>query len=386
MLLCGYAREFWLKTKKWKIVWQFDYFCYLDVRVIKIIFLIFAILSFSGLATATGKMTFNFDRPTVADLAFRQMVDGGQTRIYASGDLDAEAADRFREFVQARNIKWAAVYFDSPGGSLIGGIRLGQAIRDLKFDSYIGAISNNGQASSEEAMCVSACAYAFAGGLHRYFYGDKQHLGIHQFYSKGDNKGDVGDAQAISGLLIAYLQKMGVDASAFALASTARGDQMIWLSREKAESLGFSNNGVEPTTAEIKLTGRRAYLRFEQVRDKVTTRLLLNCIEGGVAIMAGIVTNPEVSVSKRDGATRNYLDLDGEEVLPMPHASGMSVVESTLWIERSLSAGYTRKLLDAEIVGAWTENGGPFRWGAFIDLKKVRPKLKEFVSNCTMKN
>ena len=333
---------------------------------------------------AAEKMEFRFDKPTVTGVIVREMFEGNRVRIYASGPVDYDAAERLRAFVEQKRVQSASVFFDSPGGSLIGGIKLGKAIRDLGFNTYIGkppAIPDG----PTYGICASACAYAFAGGVHRYFDDDKNKLGLHQFSFNDDSKENASDTQTISGLLISYLQNMGVDAYAFTVASTARSNQMQWLSKEESAKLRFSTNGKESTTAELKLMGPNAYLRLEQVTDLVTSRVLLVCEEGQLYLSGGIVTTPELSSAKAAGATRNYLEFDADEVLPMPGTQGMRVVDSVLWIDRPLSALQINKLIRADLIGTWTENGGNFRWGAFMDVSKVKGKIRDYASNCGKK-
>lgn len=64
-------------------------------------------------------------------------------------------------------------------------------------------------------------------------------------------------AQEISGLLVAYLSSMGIDALAFSLSTQAGAEEMFWLNEADAIELGFANNGVQPTWAELKMVDMR---------------------------------------------------------------------------------------------------------------------------------
>src|SRR5947209_19946303 len=73
--------------------------------------------------------------------------------ILAVGFITLESPDEFR--AAAGKIGGAVVVrLASPGGNLVGGLRLGQAVREL------GAATTVARGS----RCVSACAYAFLGG------------------------------------------------------------------------------------------------------------------------------------------------------------------------------------------------------------------------------
>ncbi len=79
----------------------------------------------------------------------------------------------------------------------------------------------------EKGVCLSACSLAFLGGTFRYMHVGST-FGIHRFYSSKD---DVGEdvAQIISGRLLSYIVKMGIDASLFELMTTAGPTEMLVL-------------------------------------------------------------------------------------------------------------------------------------------------------------
>lgn len=343
-------------------------------------FLVLGLLAFTSPVSAEG-MKFKISPDTLESNVARLVISNGKQEIFASGEIDSGATERFLKFIQEKSIENAIVLFDSPGGSLAEGINLGKAIRAMQFDTAVGSYGPNGRRAFQ-GMCASSCAYAYAGGTHRFYYGDKERLGIHQFYSSDNNQGDIGDAQLVSSVLIDYLQAMGVDPKAFVLASTARGDAMVWLTTDNAISLGLSNNGSVPTSAEIKMTGLHPYLKIEQNHHNVTARVLFNCITGKVTIDAGIVTTPEMSSLKRSFLTRTYFETETGELLEQRGDTGTTVVDSVLWLERTLKNSDLVSLIKANELGIWTENDGPMRWGATIDLRPAREKILYFAKNC----
>jgi hypothetical protein len=77
--------------------------------------------------------------------------------------------------------------FHSHGGSLIGGIKLGEFIRKRKLSTTVGRTVPGDPPSKHyyvrgDGVCVSACAIAFIGGVER--YANEKVLGIHQFYQE----------------------------------------------------------------------------------------------------------------------------------------------------------------------------------------------------------
>ena len=143
------------------------------------------------------------------------------------------------------------------------------------------------------------------------------------------------------------------------------------------------DGAVEPTTAVLKSVDvGPPYLRLEQVRPEVIARFMLACLEGRIYLYAGIVTSPEMSVSKFGATTWNYLEIDSEEVLRGQGTNGAEVVDSAIWITRPLDEVQTAGLRRATTLGAWTEDGGDFRWGAFMNIGGVRDDVINYVEKC----
>lgn len=306
---------------------------------------------------------------------------GGQHRIFAEGTIDPGAPERLRAFVRDRGIKWAKVHFDSPGGSLVAGLRLGHLIRGLRFDTAVQSKAWD-YGDPPVALCASAAAYAFAGGIHRFYNEEAGALGVHQFHDGNRNQGDLGLAQQVSGDIVSYLHEMGVDARVFSLAASTGSSDMIWLTGADAAQLRFANNGTHPTTAEIKVREGHMYLRLEQIHHNVTARILIHPGVDNFAVTAGIVTTKELTATKALAPTRNYLELDWDELLPLEGPEGVYAEDCTIWITRSISIDMMTTLLRSETMGIWLENGGPMRWGAMIDLAPVRSAITDFVDGC----
>jgi hypothetical protein len=144
-----------------------------------------------------------------------------------------------------------------------------------------------------------------------------------------------------------------------------------------------NEDAPEPTTAILKpISDGPDYLRLEQIHSTVIARFLLTCIDGRFYWNAGIVTTPELSSSKLKLATKNYLEIDDEQVMIALGSNGAKAVDSTLWIMRPLEATQVIALKNAHTLGAWTESGGDFRWGAFMHIGNVRGEIKSYVDNC----
>jgi hypothetical protein len=149
--------------------------------------------------------------------------------ILAEGGIEADTAEDFRRFVQANPLPpGTAVYLSSGGGNVLGGLKLGQLIRERRFDTVIGRFDETamseipgadltkptvfGPHSIRASACMSACTFAFLGGIDRRVHASDLY-GVHRMYN--DKVTDPGQAMAIAQILTAevlsYVRSMGAD-------------------------------------------------------------------------------------------------------------------------------------------------------------------------------
>jgi len=183
----------------------------------------------SGLSQA---MTFEMQERCIAGLAPQC-----QKVLLAVGQIDKDTPAQFSAV--ANNLPqgtWVAL--SSPGGSLVGGLKLGLLIRELGLNTTIGSTDYS------PPNCISACAYAFAGGISRHLTEGSKY-GIHQF--KGTEKaiGD-GESQKISATIANYLDQMGVDRHLLDYAQVTASDKVNVLSLAQARLLKVDNTGQSP--------------------------------------------------------------------------------------------------------------------------------------------
>jgi len=162
--------------------------------------------------------------------AFFATADRGNIEwIVADGEITAETPKDFRRFLTAGGVQRGArleVYFNSPGGNLLGGVQLGEIIRDFGLGTRVarsvpdGPAFRDGEQPETDAPghCYSACAFAFLGGKWR--IADGGTLGVHQSYFKEAltapnvpkfTARDFSAQQLIEGLVLEYVVRMGID-------------------------------------------------------------------------------------------------------------------------------------------------------------------------------
>ena len=314
---------------------------------------------------------------------FHKMIGAGIENIYASGEITQGTTDRFLAFVRTNRVEGAKIHFNSPGGSLAEGIELGRAIRTLQFYTTIGVYSPTYEPDVDlQSICASACAYAFAGGTSRFINEYTGKLGIHQFYSVDETAVSGEAVQQISGLVVAYLDEMGVDAKAFTISTIADRNGMIWLTPDDALKLRFANNGSEAPIAEIKLSGMKPYLRVQQDHHDVTIRILFACANQRLQMNFGIVTSPEWSAMVAANQKRSYLEADYVEILVIPGDTGAVSTNSVVWLERHLTPTMIAQITNATNLTGWIDGFGAVRYGGTLEMPTVRGKIADFAEQC----
>lgn len=156
---------------------------------------------------------------------------------------------------------------------------------------------------------------------------------------------------------------------------------MLWLTPEQSESLGLSNNGSDPTTSEIKMSGAAPYLKLEQSHSNVTTRILFGCADRRIALSAELSPLRSYQAKKRATLVRSG---------PKPMAMKCLLLKETpapvqsivFWLHREPSNVVLLDLLKSNQLGVWTESGGYMRWGAMIDLRPAKERMSYFIKNC----
>jgi hypothetical protein len=118
----------------------------------------------------------------------------------------------------------AFVAFSSDGGSLVAGLRIGEAIRRKGFSTIVP----DGQ------RCASACALAWLGGVER-FIGTDGKIGFHAAYDSASD-GDTGIGNTV---VRAYLAKIGLPYEAVIYITQTAPNEMTWLNMSDAAQRGI---------------------------------------------------------------------------------------------------------------------------------------------------
>jgi hypothetical protein len=204
-----------------------------------------ALVVFSVSAASSTEMEF----AQHSDGAMR--VDGNSTWISAEGSIVAATPAVFERFLDnALIFKRQAVVINSPGGSVLAAIRLGELIRAHQLLMTVAKTETSGKSimqghisisSLAPGICASACVFAFAGGVERYLV-DGSRVGVHQIsvdygglygtkaISVEDLDRSFASSQVAIGLAISHFLEMGIDPSIIPMMVTKAPSEIKWLS------------------------------------------------------------------------------------------------------------------------------------------------------------
>lgn len=196
----------------------------------------FSILSSMMLAAPTaGAMTFS-----LVPVQLQVCAPNCPLVIVASGEIALDSDDVFYRFITAqalRNKVASTIVISSPGGNLLGSLKLGVMMRQLGFSMMVGQVRGD---SFVTARCYSACAYTLAGGKRR-IVPDGSEVGVHRAWTRSTGQRDIlgGGALTIepqlppdrhAALVGRYLKMMGVSDQLVAIADATPSSDIRVLS------------------------------------------------------------------------------------------------------------------------------------------------------------
>lgn len=219
-------------------------------------------------ATAAASVpTSHNSAPTTAKMQFKLASNGGASCcewIAAEGEITKQTPNDFKAFLKEWKT-WGAleghtIRLNSPGGDLIAGVELGELFRSGRFSTEVGSnqalppVGLTHPYEKTRGVCMSACAYAFLGGINR--SASVGEIGFHQFYSalpaNGASAPSAADsaskAQTITGVLAEYLKEMNIDPEVLVLASVTPSANLV--------------TPNEPTMARLRITTSHNDVQF----------------------------------------------------------------------------------------------------------------------------
>jgi hypothetical protein len=193
--------------------------------------------------------------------AYRPCLGNGSScaeRILVDGEIPPDAGQQFEAYLSLTDglSPKPEVCFNSPGGSVDGGISLGRTIRRLQLDTCIAPNYTSEKYKPEtplqtertvlvdRAFCASACVFAFMGGINRTVE-EGSSVGVHQFAGTDSALGD-DVTQVTQTRLARYLDEMGVRRTLLDVASFIPSTDIYWLSPKAAREVSLDNMTPRP--------------------------------------------------------------------------------------------------------------------------------------------
>jgi hypothetical protein len=155
------------------------------------------ILAVAGLAAPAGDLAIGKDDAAPAPMRFEWRSEGpagncgDQCRnwISAVGAIKDDTARQFEAFARTHDVRGATLALDSQGGSVLGALALGRAIRTLDITTTVGktALLSDGKdgltrvALKPDGACESMCAFVLLGGVRRYVPAEAR-IRVHQIW------------------------------------------------------------------------------------------------------------------------------------------------------------------------------------------------------------
>jgi hypothetical protein len=184
-------------------------------------------------------------------MTFRETATGGNCDgcawFAADGEITSDTPTTFLRFMADKQYH-PTIYLNSPGENLAAALKLGALIRNAGLSTGVAQSVPEPEDPRFDRLvpgkCVSACAYAFLGGVRR--SAEAGEVEVHQFYHEAAFNDpsrklfsalDLSADQFISALVIDYVSRMGADPRVVSIASTTSPGEMHYFNEDELDDL-----------------------------------------------------------------------------------------------------------------------------------------------------
>lgn len=310
---------------------------------------------------------------------------GDSKSLYLSGEIVEGDAQRVFDALESLDLKPSDrvnIVFNSPGGSLAEGIKIGVVIstRNAVMTTNVG-LKGDDDDISPAGECASACVFAYVGGHYRFLrVGSK--LGVHQFFFGGDEAIDsdvaTSVAQSLSADIVRHLEINRVDTEFFSVISDTLPYDVTWVPRKDLEELNVVTGPVWSVTSEYKNANGQFYHLLRHVSYYGENKLMTTCGDGGPGLVAFLMP-PDMK--DMHWFTEFVFSVDGVDMTP---ERGMKIdLEDSMFVRVSffLSEAQLRQVLKAKTIGARVQApDGPMFVGFTSDIPDN--KIKDTILGC----
>ena len=301
---------------------------------------------FLTLATCANALTVRAERPDW----FKALNQNSAWNITLHGAIDADSPRLVAEALKKAGTDGADIYFDSQGGNLLAGMKIGRMIRQAGANTHIGKLvpdpgntfAGKAGVKSLPGNCYSACTLAYLGGVYRYT-DEKSQFGVHRFSSaKGPADTDLDTAQILSAAISNYIREMDVDPGLFDLMVQEGKDGIRVLNSRELTRLNVVNNGRKRPQWSIEAVDGGMYVRGVQDSIYGQGKVVLYCENHEMLFQSYYQAGPARATSIQSGGWYHSLLVDGD---PLPlsdpfhiKASGAEIATMFLLTESQVLA------------------------------------------------
>ena len=339
--------------------------------------LVCALLCLPGLAHA-DPLLIRVEPPD----ADKRAVSNTHWSVFLEGDIDPGAAERVRQELTPIGDDGADVYLDSPGGSLLDGVRIGDLLRTMGATTIIGKREAR-SSTIAPGKCFSACSMAFIGGLYRYIP-DGSLFGVHRAYSSIHSDQDFDAGQILAAQILNYIRDMGVNSRLFARMASVGRDGIYIPDSAELHALHIVNDGKQPAEWSSDFSAQGPSLMGSQQTADGTGKVIFDC-EKGVVVLHSIYLAGNNAAAISSGQWIHSLLVD-DTALPLDAPKSIDDANGYLNASFALAADQTRRIVGASSVGHSMQGGrsDPATLGYRIGIDaNAAKKVRGFMESCT---
>jgi hypothetical protein len=165
----------------------------------------------------------------------------GKVIVILNGEIATGDADHLQQIIKTANDSGkivSGIRLNSPGGNLLEGVKLADAIRFAKIASVVP----NG------STCTSACFVAFAAGADK-FASYSASIGVHGASDKNGQETEVSNSATVA--MAKIVKELGVPVDIIGRMVVTPPDQIVWLTPNNLRAMGTTMTGklVQTPTA-----------------------------------------------------------------------------------------------------------------------------------------
>lgn len=208
--------------------------------------------------------------------------------VSAVGEISNDTPTLFEAFIQEHGVvsnNDTTVVLNSPGGSLMGGLKMGEIIRANGLSTHIAHVETvpGGGYILSEGSCASACAYAYLGGQRRSIELQSKY-GVHQISTTSDTTVSLSQAvrttQDIISAISEYIERMGASPEIATIATRTSDSSIQWISDGNLLALRVVNSsGLTQQSPWSRTTALTSWSVRSILPDGSRDLLLLSCNE-----------------------------------------------------------------------------------------------------------